>query len=83
MGDLSNATSLAARAGVRFPILYNPSCAVVKQYDVFNLLRDDLPTPSTFIIDGSGVIRYKYVGRGISDRPSASTIIQLFDRFNG
>jgi peroxiredoxin len=32
--DLSNATSLAGRAGVRFPILYNPSGDVVKQYDV-------------------------------------------------
>ena len=83
MGDLSNATSLAGRAGVRFPILYNPSGDVVKQYDVFNLLRDDLPTPSTFIPDGFGVIRYKYVGRGISERPSSNTIIQLLDRFNG
>ena len=81
--DLSNATSLAERTGVRFPILYNSSGDVVKQYEVFNLLRGDLPTPSTFIPDGFGVIRYKYVGRGISERPSSSTIIQLLDRFNG
>ena len=55
----------------------------MKQYEVFNLLRGDLPTPSTFIIDGFGVIRYKYVGRGISERPSSNTINQLLDRFNG
>gem|GEM_PF-858848 len=81
--DLTNATSVAERTGVRFPILYNSSGDVVKQYEVFNLPRGNLPTPSTFIIDGPSVIRYKYVGCGISDRPSASTIIQLLDRFNG
>ena len=81
--DLTNATSVAGRACVRFPIPYNPSGDVVKQYEVFNLLRDDLSTPSTFIPDGFGVIRYKYVGRGISERPSSNTIIQLLDRFNG
>jgi len=81
--DLTNATSVAGRACVQFQILYNPSGDVVKQYEVFNLLRGDLPTPSTFIIDGFGVIRYKYVGRGISERPSSNTIIQLLDRFNG
>ena len=81
--DLTNATSVARRACVRFPIPYNPSGGVVKQYEVFNLLRGDLPTPSTFIIDGFGVIRNKYVGRGISERPSSNTINQLLDRFNG
>ena len=81
--DLSNATSLAERTGVRFPKLYKPSGDVVKQHEVFNLLRDNLPTPSTFVIDGYAAIRYKHAGRGISDRPSASTIIQLLDRFNG
>ena len=81
--DLSNATSLAERTGVRFPKLYKPSGDVVKQHEVFDLLRDNLPTPSTFVNDGYAVIRCKHVGRGISGRPSASTIIQLFDRFNG
>ncbi|HCH10056.1 MAG TPA: hypothetical protein DEW32_12780 [Dehalococcoidia bacterium] len=81
--DLTNATSVAGRTCVQFQILYNPSGDVVKQYEVFNLLRGDLPMPSTFIIDGFGVIRYKYVGRGISERPSSNTIIQLLDRFNG
>lgn len=81
--DLSDATYLAGRTGVRFPILYNPSGDVVKQYEVFNLLGDNLPTPSTFIIDEDGVIRYKYIGHDISDRPSTRSIIQLLDRFNG
>ena len=75
--------SLAERTGVRFPKLYKPSGDVVKQHEVFNLLRDNLLTPSTFVIDGYAAIRYKHVGRGISDRPLASTIIQLLDRFNG
>ena len=80
--DLSDASYLAGRTGVPFPILYNPSGDVVKDYEVFNLLRDNLPTPSTFIIDGSGVIRWKYIGRGISDRPSVGEIISQLDELN-
>ena len=79
---LTNATSLAERTGVRFPKLYKPSGDVVKQHEVFNLLRDNLLTPSTFVIDGYAAIRYKHVGRGISDKPLASRIIQLLDRSN-
>ncbi len=37
--DLTNATSVAGSACVQFQILYNPSGDVVKQYEVFNLLR--------------------------------------------
>ena len=82
MDDLSDATHLAGRTGFKFPILYNPAGDVVKQYEVFNLLNDNLPTPSTYIIDVDGVIRYKYIARDIADRPSTGTVIQLLDRFN-
>ena len=76
--DLSNAAFTAADLGLPFPVLYNPSADVVRHYGVYNLLRDGLATPSTFVIDSQGVIRWKFVGRSISDRqPTQEVLRQL------
>ena len=73
--DLSKANLIAEGLGLPFPILYNPDASMVKDYGVYNLLRDRLATPSTFVIDKSGIIRWKFIGRGISDRPSTAEIL--------
>ncbi len=39
---------------------------------VFNVLGDDLATPSTFVVDRDGVITWKYVANSIGDRPPTS-----------
>ena len=59
---------------VTFPVLYDTSTEVTKSYQVYNLLDDDLATPSMFIIDTEGVIRWKYIGNSAGDRPELSTI---------
>ena len=61
--------------GLQFPILYDPDADVVISYQAFNLLRDGLATPSTFLVDKAGNVRWKYVGKGRSDRPTNKTII--------
>ena len=58
-----------------FPILFDPEAEVVRGYGVYNLLRDRLATPSTFIIDKNGDIRWKYIGRNYNDRPTNDQII--------
>ena len=67
---------MAENTGVSFPVLYDPAAEVVRRFRVFNLTGDGLATPSTFVIDGDGVIRWKYVGRGASDRPPADVVLQ-------
>lgn len=74
--DLTGAKSIADGVGVDFPILYDISKETVKEYGVFNLLGDGLATASTFVIDKAGRIRWKYVGHGISDRPSSPVILK-------
>ncbi len=64
-----------------FPILYNPNKTVPQEYGVFN--RDNgLAIPATFIIDKSGVIRWKYVG-GTYDRPAADVVIEALNAVDG
>ena len=75
--DLSGAQAMASNSGVDFPILYNPDKDVVQAYGVFNLTGDRLATPSTFIVDASGVIRYKFVGGTAHRTPIEELLSQL------
>jgi peroxiredoxin len=59
-----------------YPILSDPDHKVVDQYGVYNLLGDSLATPSVFIIDTEGVIRWTYVGQTTRDRPSSEVILE-------
>lgn len=62
--------------GLEFQVLYDPEANVVKAYGVFNLHGNDLPTPSAFIIDTEGNIRWEYIGKtASSDRPPNDQII--------
>ncbi len=80
--NLANAQRMAGNSGVPFPILYNPDKDVVQAYGVYNLHNDNLATPSTFIIDSSGVIRYKYVG-STTDRPSPQDVLSQLAGLSG
>ena len=73
--NLKEASEVVQMLGIPFPILYDPSTEAPQSYMVFNLLGDGLATPSTFILDKDGVIRWKYIARSIGDRPSVSTIL--------
>ncbi len=68
--------ALADRLDLDFPLLVDPIADVVREYGVFNLLGDGLATASTFILDKNGRIAYRYVGDGISDRPSVDLVIE-------
>ena len=59
-----------------YPLLSDPDHRIVDQYGVYNLLGDSLATPSVFIIDMEGVIRWAYVGESSADRPSNEMILE-------
>lgn len=73
--ELSEAAYLVDSLGLEFPILYDPDATVVTDYGVFDLLKDGLATPSTFLIDKEGSIRWEHVGRDIDDRVSAQQVM--------
>ncbi len=73
--DLSGAARAIEYLDLGFPILFDPDAEVVRMYGVYNLLRDRYATPSTFIIDKNGKVRWKYIGRRYNDRPTNQQII--------
>ena len=58
-----------------YALLADADHAVADAYGVFNLLNDDVATPSVFVIDPAGRIIWSYVGRDANDRPSAADIL--------
>ncbi len=68
--DLSGAGNAVERLDLGFPILFDPEADVVRQYGVYNLLRDRY-----VIIDKNGKVRWKYIGQRYNDRPTNQQII--------
>ena len=58
-----------------FPALFDPEAAVIERFDVYDTLNDGYATPSVFVIDKNGDIRWKYVGRHYNDRPTNQQVI--------
>lgn len=61
---------------LQYHVLADLEHRVVDLYGVYNLLGDSLATPSVFVIDRQGVIRWEYVGQSSSDRPTNEMILE-------
>jgi peroxiredoxin len=73
------AQRVAELLSLPYPVLSDPDHRVVDQYGVYNLLGDSLATPSVFIIDIHGIVKYVYVGESSGDRPSNEMILEQLE----
>ena len=78
--DIADALKMVELTGAEFAILSDENAEVAKDYGVYNLLRDGVATPSTIIVSPAGDIEWKYVGRGVSDRPTPDEILAQVDQ---
>lgn len=58
-----------------FPLLVDIG---LKAVDILGIRRD-LSKPATYIIDGSGAVRFAYVGKSLADRPSVKALLEQLD----
>lgn len=58
-----------------YRVLADPDHTVAERYGVYNLLGDGLAAPAVFVVDPTGYIRWRYVGKGIADRPPVDRVI--------
>lgn len=61
---------------LQYPVLSDRDHHVIDQYGVYNLLGDEFATPSVFLIDLEGIIRWEYIGQDTRDRPSNEMILE-------
>lgn len=61
-------------------VLLDPECTVIKRLQLFkeNDVKGEA-VPATFIIDKSGVLRFKYTPLHHSDRPPLKHIHEILD----
>ncbi len=66
--------------GVQFPVLSDQSRDTIRDYGVHDRISN-IAKPSAFVIDKSGIIRYKYIGHA-TDRQSIDTLIEQLETLN-
>jgi peroxiredoxin Q/BCP len=73
--DISIGRHVSELLGLQYPVLSDADHKVADLYGIYNLLGDSLATPSVFLIDAEGTIRWEYVGVSSGDRPSNDMIL--------
>ena len=71
--------AMAVETQAEFHILSDQDAEIMKLYGVYDLLGDEVATPSIFILDHEGNIRTSYIGKNAGDRPNAETVLQVVD----
>ena len=80
--ELSGATDIAQSLGIPFPILYDPAGDVIGDFGVVNPADDGKASPSTFLVDQEGVIRWRFSGSQ-SHRAPFDEIVQQLEQLQG
>ncbi len=61
-----------------------PLCLDVSLLLVRSLaIEGNLAKPTSLVLDGTGVVRYAYVGKTIADRPSVDELVEAVERMGG
>ena len=82
---LPNAQTL----GLTFATLSDPQRRVIHAYGLLNPKDVLVPAeggiayPSTYILDKNGVVRWRYIGTDLADRPDIDLVMQQFDKVAG
>jgi peroxiredoxin len=79
----------AAALGLTFPTLSDPQRRVIHAYGLLNPSDVLVPSegglayPSTYILDKNGVVRWRYIGTDLADRPDIDLVMQQFSKVVG
>ena len=73
--QLSGAERAIDHLDLGFPALFDPEAAELDRFAVYDAQNDGYATPSVFVIDKNGEIRWEYVGRHYNDRPTNQQVI--------
>ena len=68
---------------LQYPVLADADRQAANLYGIYNLLGDELATPSVFVIDPEGIIRWDYIGQDTRDRPSNEMILEQLSNLSG
>ena len=70
-----DAASIVDRNKLNFPVLYDTTTVVTRSWGVFDLLRDNVAAPATFVFAPEGHLVAAHIGQHAGDRPDANDIL--------
>lgn len=73
-GSPREATELAARLGVAFPLIADTDLSVTKAYGTMEPGTAH-PRPATFVLDEDRAVLFRHVGANAADRPSIEDVL--------
>jgi peroxiredoxin len=73
--------------GYTFPILGDPKAEVVRKYGLLHPgggpHKEDISRPGEFLVDSTGVVRWRNLTESIGIRARPEQVLQAFDEMNG
>tara|TARA_B100000749_G_C18164378_1_gene357203 strand:- start:86 stop:400 length:315 start_codon:yes stop_codon:yes gene_type:complete len=77
-----DARKMSSKINGQFPILSDENGEVARLYQTFNLLKDNLSTPSVFILRPDLSIQWEHIAKATHDRPSTDDILNQIRKFS-
>lgn len=87
-GNVKEGRKTEEKAKPEFPLLLDTNSEVIESYGILVKKRElkDIPAlmhrkknyamPSVFLLDKEGILRYKYIGKTFTDRPSNEDLLK-------
>lgn len=66
----------------KIPIMLDPDGKLIKSFGIYNP-ADKLSKPSLFLLDSNRKVLYKYVGKGLQDRPPTPEVMKVLEHYSG
>lgn len=66
-----------------FTVLSDSGANVIRDLDLidpFEIRPVPISLPAVFLVDGSGIVRYQYIGRAPEDRPRTTLLLLAAER---
>ncbi len=74
MDDPKDSEKLRGEHGVEFPLLSDAKLETIRAFGLEHGGKD-MSIPATYVIDKKGVVRYRYLGESVPDRPALNDVI--------
>jgi len=81
--DLSFAGEAIDTVGIPFPVAYDVTTSVPRQWERFDNFGTELADAAVFVIDSEGLLVWQSLGRDYTHQVSAATVLKALDSIAG
>lgn len=72
-----DAAGIVRQHGLEFPVAYDSTTEISRQWGIFNLLDDGVSAPAAYVFDSSGDLMAYRIGTTIAERPGSAEVLSF------